>query len=625
MDPIPKVFPEVRSVSWEASQLRYADARGGDPVQDQLTSAYPPPVLNLVNWRDVHRSMYRGRMAEELRGVSEAVRDVFIRCSNPPCQHGATLVEDEPVGNEGVRCHAEGCTSRQKLWLCLSCGHVGCCRAEGGGNGHALVHHLQHPGHCLSVKLGTITPHDADVHCYSCRTEAQDVFLHNHLARLGIDRRLQHRTAWHKGMWRFLLVPFEFEPTPQTLPSAPSAAAPPTLRPAGRRVDALDFELLAAIFAWVGVPQEVLRRCSSVCRSFRAGTARFFDCYAAGLDLTRLDGDVLGLPRCGFEAVDEEAEPGWRRPAVKGHSIRTLKLGAIFAIPAWLTVRNITSVIIEGDAFALQGIVALLPRHLPHVEQLSIRGSRTELTDVTLGALPATLRTFCARDMVLRTDLEYLFSACTELEGLSLQIDHGHSPPDLVTLLAGKVPKLKTIELACWDYVAAAADVPAPKFAPFKGLERLVCRLGIHLSDLREIDAAGFPALSLLAVDTDTDPEESLALLHRLPELRASFSPPTLWKMTALAGAPTGRLLRPAAFRDYCDRLFFPSRPQWEHAPAPKDRPSLVIADDAAVPHHHSCQKPSGKQQQQQQKKQQQQQQQKKKKVVVLGGQAAFS
>lgn len=56
--------------------------------------------------------------------------------------------------------HCASCELTSNLWLCLTCGALGCGRAQFGGiggNGHALAHFntTQHP---VCVKLGTITP-----------------------------------------------------------------------------------------------------------------------------------------------------------------------------------------------------------------------------------------------------------------------------------------------------------------------------------------------------------------------------------------------------------------------------------------------------------------------------------
>jgi len=56
--------------------------------------------------------------------------------------------------------HCNGCELSQNLWMCLTCGYLGCGRSffdGSGGNNHAVEHYklTKHP---LVVKTGTITP-----------------------------------------------------------------------------------------------------------------------------------------------------------------------------------------------------------------------------------------------------------------------------------------------------------------------------------------------------------------------------------------------------------------------------------------------------------------------------------
>ena len=56
--------------------------------------------------------------------------------------------------------HCNKCTLKENLWLCLTCGSLGCGRPQYGGfggNGHGLAHY-EETRHPISVKLGTITP-----------------------------------------------------------------------------------------------------------------------------------------------------------------------------------------------------------------------------------------------------------------------------------------------------------------------------------------------------------------------------------------------------------------------------------------------------------------------------------
>lgn len=82
------------------------------------------------------------------------------------------------------------CELNSNLWLCLTCGSLGCGRAQFGGvggNSHGLTHYEQ-SGHPVSVKQGTITAEGtADVYCYACNDARIDPNLAQHLSFFGIN------------------------------------------------------------------------------------------------------------------------------------------------------------------------------------------------------------------------------------------------------------------------------------------------------------------------------------------------------------------------------------------------------------------------------------------------------
>ena len=89
-------------------------------------------------------------------------------------------------------CEHEGCPVTDNLWLNLGDGSVLCGRGNfvGLGNNHALEHYKSSPigDRSLVVKLGTITPTEAEVYSYSEDDMVQDPLLTAHLAHFGIDR-----------------------------------------------------------------------------------------------------------------------------------------------------------------------------------------------------------------------------------------------------------------------------------------------------------------------------------------------------------------------------------------------------------------------------------------------------
>ena len=114
------------------------------------------------------------------------------------CEHTRTLHQPEAhlIAAEGLaRC--QSCELKENLWLCLTCGALGCGREQYGGlagNGHALKH-AESSSHAVAVKLGTITPEgQADVYCYGCDDSKLDLKLAAHLANFGINVATQEKT-----------------------------------------------------------------------------------------------------------------------------------------------------------------------------------------------------------------------------------------------------------------------------------------------------------------------------------------------------------------------------------------------------------------------------------------------
>ena len=107
-------------------------------------------------------------------------------CEHTLCleQNAARQIESQKLG------HCSECELNENLWLCLSCGNLGCGRQQFGGvggNSHG-VGHTQSTGHPVAVKLGSLTADGtADIYCYACDEERIDPELPDHLAHWGIN------------------------------------------------------------------------------------------------------------------------------------------------------------------------------------------------------------------------------------------------------------------------------------------------------------------------------------------------------------------------------------------------------------------------------------------------------
>ena len=114
-----------------------------------------------------------------------------------PCTHTRGLVQTGGLIAEKSLAGCGDCELRANLWLCMTCGHLGCGRQAydgSGGNGHGVAHY-ETSGHPLVCKMGTITPEGkASIHCYPCDEEVIDESLGLHLATFGINVFTQVKT-----------------------------------------------------------------------------------------------------------------------------------------------------------------------------------------------------------------------------------------------------------------------------------------------------------------------------------------------------------------------------------------------------------------------------------------------
>lgn len=108
-----------------------------------------------------------------------------------PCEHTLCLEQEaaRQIKSQSLG-HCSECELNENLWLCLTCGNLGCGRQQyggTGGNSHG-VGHTQTTGHPVAVKLGSLTADGtADIYCYACDEERVDPELPNHLAHWGIN------------------------------------------------------------------------------------------------------------------------------------------------------------------------------------------------------------------------------------------------------------------------------------------------------------------------------------------------------------------------------------------------------------------------------------------------------
>lgn len=126
---------------WECNPLTGSEVPG---------AALLPNSTKLID--SIFQSMSSGRQSE-VKAWEEEIE---------ACEHTLMLEQKEdavPLEPSGLA-HCLKCDLKENLWLCLTCGSLGCGRQQFGGiggNGHGLQHY-EETRHPVSVKLGTITP-----------------------------------------------------------------------------------------------------------------------------------------------------------------------------------------------------------------------------------------------------------------------------------------------------------------------------------------------------------------------------------------------------------------------------------------------------------------------------------
>ncbi|KAK5713834.1 ubiquitin C-terminal hydrolase Ubp14 [Elasticomyces elasticus] len=119
------------------------------------------------------------------------------------CEHTLCLEQTAPRPiPSGSLSHCADCSLQQNLWLCLTCGNLGCGRSQWGvpnaGSNHA-INHTTSTSHPVAVKLGSLTADGgADIYCYACDEERVDPELVAHLLHWGVD--IEGRVKTEKSM-----------------------------------------------------------------------------------------------------------------------------------------------------------------------------------------------------------------------------------------------------------------------------------------------------------------------------------------------------------------------------------------------------------------------------------------
>ncbi|KAH8605373.1 Zn finger in ubiquitin hydrolases putative Ubiquitin carboxyl terminal hydrolase UBA TS N domain [Trypanosoma vivax] len=154
--------------------------------------------LSFATATNIAGECYERIMQTTTAAVQGNAADSNGEYSRPQCPH-LVCIEQEPFlsgtpPDSSSRCSFQNCECQTDNWMCMTCGAIGCPRAEVGGSGHALQHHHS-TGHPAVVKIGTVTPSGADFYCYFCDDEVSDAHFEAHMKHFGIDVKTAKKTA----------------------------------------------------------------------------------------------------------------------------------------------------------------------------------------------------------------------------------------------------------------------------------------------------------------------------------------------------------------------------------------------------------------------------------------------
>lgn len=147
----------------------------------------PVPILDLCQGIIDHSGM-KSRCNENQSWDGDDVKMISKYADNLIQLHNGKRISNDPVT---WKCEKSGDTGN--LWLNLSTGYIGGGRKNwdgSGGSGAALEHYRETGSkYPLSVKLGTISAHGADVYSYAPEEDdlVLDPYLAEHLSHWGID------------------------------------------------------------------------------------------------------------------------------------------------------------------------------------------------------------------------------------------------------------------------------------------------------------------------------------------------------------------------------------------------------------------------------------------------------
>ncbi|KAH9411793.1 ubiquitin carboxyl-terminal hydrolase [Ordospora pajunii] len=107
------------------------------------------------------------------------------------CVHGCSVNAGDLNVGEACKVECEMCSIRSRLWICISCGYVGCGRKQYGveGEGHARMHY-EKEGHNIFVLVESLGMKNVEVFCYLCDSRVMSEYdMFDRMVRIRFEDR----------------------------------------------------------------------------------------------------------------------------------------------------------------------------------------------------------------------------------------------------------------------------------------------------------------------------------------------------------------------------------------------------------------------------------------------------
>lgn len=156
-------------------------------AEDDTTVSYPTSSLPEAISRTAE-GILKATSIDKKQEVKSWQQDIRV------CPHATDIVQ---MASTASLHQCSQCGLDTNLWLCLTCGNVGCGRAQFGGvpgNSHAVSHNSEHHDHHVAVKLGSLSSDSADCYCYTCDDDVKVPELTKYLSFYGIDIAQHEKT-----------------------------------------------------------------------------------------------------------------------------------------------------------------------------------------------------------------------------------------------------------------------------------------------------------------------------------------------------------------------------------------------------------------------------------------------